>query len=139
MKAANAGTSFVSKAAKITKKGWTLEIRVPFSTLRYPKVNPQLWRIMLYRNYPRDFRYQMFSSTLPRGGNCFICRSNHLTGLENLPPAGHLVVAPYGTAKEDATPESSGCAEANSGLVVGFDIRHAVDVIDQCLGGRPLK
>ena len=46
----------------------------------------------------------MFSATLPRGGNCFICRSNALTGLENLPPAGHLVVAPYGTAKEDAVP-----------------------------------
>ena len=91
-------------AAKITKDGWTLEIRVPFSSLRYPKVNPQLWRIMLYRNYPRAFRYQMFSATLPRGGNCFICRTGPLTGLENLPSGGHLVVAPYVTAKEEGVP-----------------------------------
>ena len=91
-------------SAKITKDGWTLEIRVPFSTLRYPKVNPQLWRIMLYRNYPRAFRYQMFTSTLPRGGNCFICRTGPLTGLENLPSGGHLVVAPYVTAKEEGVP-----------------------------------
>ena len=91
-------------AAKITKEGWVLEMRVPFSSLRYPRGDKQTWGILLYRNYPREFRYQMFSSKLPRGGNCFICRSNHLTGLDNLPPAGHLVVAPYVTAKEDAVP-----------------------------------
>ncbi len=91
-------------AAKITKEGWVLEMRVPFSSLRYPKGERQTWGILLYRNYPREFRYQMFSAKLPRGGNCFICRSNHMTGLENLPPSGHLVVAPYVTAKEDAVP-----------------------------------
>jgi Domain of unknown function (DUF5916) len=91
-------------AAKITKEGWVLEMRVPFSSLRYPRGDKQTWGILLYRNYPREFRYQMFSATLPRGGNCFICRSNHMTGLDNLPPSGHLVVAPYVTAKEDAVP-----------------------------------
>ncbi|HYT32260.1 MAG TPA: DUF5916 domain-containing protein, partial [Thermoanaerobaculia bacterium] len=91
-------------AAKITSEGWILEMRVPFSSLRYPTGDPQTWGILLYRNYPRDFRYQMFSARLPRGGNCFICRSNVLTGLEHLPPAGHLIVAPYVTAKEDAVP-----------------------------------
>ena len=91
-------------AAKITAEGWVLEMRVPFSSLRYPRTDPQTWGILLYRNYPRQFRYQMFSAKLPRGGNCFICRSNPLTGLEHLPPAGHLVVAPYVTAKEEAAP-----------------------------------
>jgi hypothetical protein len=100
----NSPDLFWEASAKITKEGWTLEIRVPFSTLRYPKVNPQRWRIMLYRNYPRAFRYQMFTSTLPRGGNCFICRTGPLTGLENLPSGGHLVVAPYVTVKEQGVP-----------------------------------
>ena len=60
-------------AAKITKDGWVLEMRVPFSSLRYPKGDPQTWAIMLYRNYPRQFRYQFFTSKLPRGSSCFIC------------------------------------------------------------------
>src|SRR5437867_2809033 len=68
-------------AGRVTPEGWTLELRIPFSSLRYSKADPQTWRIMLYRNYPRDFRTQMFSTTLPRGSNCFICRSNPLTGL----------------------------------------------------------
>ena len=95
---------FWDSATKIEKDRWVLEMRIPFSTLRYSHANPQVWSILLYRNYPRAFRYQMFSSKLPRGGNCFICRSSRLTGLENLPPGGHLVVAPYGTAKEVGVP-----------------------------------
>ena len=93
-------------AAKITKDGWILEMRVPFSSLRYPRGDPQTWRIMLYRNYPRDFRYQMFTSKLPRGGNCFICHTAPLTGLEGLPAGGHVIAAPYLTAREEGVPRS---------------------------------
>lgn len=91
-------------AAKITKDGWVLEMRVPFSSLRYPKGNPQTWNILLYRNYPRDFRYQFFSAKLPRG-NCFVCRANVLTGLEGLPSGGKLIAAPYVTGKELGEPQ----------------------------------
>ena len=86
---------FWESATKITARGWTLEMRIPFSSLRYKNVDPQTWGILLYRNYPRDHHYQFFSARLPRGGNCFVCRSNSLVGLEHLPGGGHLVAAPY--------------------------------------------
>jgi hypothetical protein len=85
---------FWDSAAKINSNGWTLEIRIPFSTLRYNGSAPE-WGIMLYRNWPRERRYQMFANKLPRGSNCFICNENKLVGLQDLPPAGHLVTAPY--------------------------------------------
>jgi hypothetical protein len=91
-------------AAKITERGWTLEIRVPFSSLRYRNADPQTWGILLYRNYPREFRYQMFSAKLPRGGNCFICRSNTLVGLEKLPSGGRIVAAPYASVSQQSEP-----------------------------------
>ena len=92
-------------AGRITAEGWVLELRIPFTSLRYKRSDPQQWNIMLYRNHPYDFRHQYFSTKLPRGGNCFICRSNPLTGLTGLPSGGHLVVAPYVTAAQDAFPE----------------------------------
>lgn len=92
---------FWDSAARITEKGWTLEIRIPFSSLRYPKTDVQRWGVMLYRNYPRDFRYQLFSARLPRGGNCFICNSNGLEGLRDLPSSGGVVIAPYANASQD--------------------------------------
>lgn len=95
---------FWDSVGRITKTGWVLEMRVPFSSLRYPKASVQTWGILLYRNYPRDFRRQMFSTKLPRSENCFICHENPLTGLEGLPSGGALVVAPYATAKEEGTP-----------------------------------
>jgi hypothetical protein len=89
---------FWDSAAKITDKGWNLEIRIPFSTLRYKGSAPD-WGIMLYRNWPRDRRYQIFANKLPRGSNCFVCNENKLVGLQDLPSGGHLVAAPYLTAK----------------------------------------
>jgi len=97
---------FWDAAARITERGWTLEIRVPFSSLRYRNVDPQTWGILLYRNMPRDFRYQIFSARLPRGSNCFVCHSNPLGGLEHLPTAGHLVAAPFVTGTSNAHPQS---------------------------------
>ncbi|HTQ80480.1 MAG TPA: carbohydrate binding family 9 domain-containing protein, partial [Thermoanaerobaculia bacterium] len=67
---------FWDSAARIVKDGWVLEMRIPFSSLRYNRSDPQTWGILLYRNYPRDFHYQMFSAPLPRGSNCFICHEN---------------------------------------------------------------
>ena len=93
-------------AGRITDRGWILEMRIPFSSLRYAKADPQTWRIMLYRNHPRDFRYQHFSTRLPRGGNCFICRSNPLVGLSGLPSGGGIVAAPYVSGSQSASPEN---------------------------------
>ena len=95
---------FWESATKLTDRGWTLEIKIPFSSLRYKTGDPQTWGILLYRNYPRDFHYQFFSARLPRGGNCFVCRSNVLVGLEHLPSGGHLVAAPYVSASRTAQP-----------------------------------
>ena len=91
---------FWDSAARITSTGWSLEIRIPFSSLRYSSSNPNEWGIMLYRNWPRERRYQMFGNKLPRGKNCFICNESKLTGLEGLPPGGHVVTAPYVTARQ---------------------------------------
>lgn len=86
---------FWDSATHITDKGWTLEIRIPFSSLSYSRRDPQRFRIMLFRNYPREFRYEFFTTQLPRDSPCFICRANPLVGLTGLPAGGGIVLAPY--------------------------------------------
>lgn len=111
-------------AGKINETGWQLELRIPFSSLRYAENGaPQTWGILLYRNHPRDRRFQYFSARLPRDVNCFICNSNKLTGLENLPSGAHWVAAPYATAAQESAPRAGlgtsledGDAEADGGL-----------------------
>jgi hypothetical protein len=96
---------FWDSAARITSTGWALEIRVPFSSLRYDSADVQTWGILLYRNRPRDFRYQMFNVKLPRGSACFICHEQKITGLTGLPGGNHAVLAPYATGRRDTFPE----------------------------------
>jgi hypothetical protein len=120
---------FWDSAARITDRGWTLEIRVPFSSLRYRNVDPQTWGIFLYRNYPRDFRYQMFSAQIPRGSNCFICRANTLTGLSGLPGGGHIVAAPYVSGTSEGRPRNGlGSPLVDRGKVRGgLDVKWTLD------------
>jgi hypothetical protein len=91
-------------AGKPTPTGWTLEIRIPFTSLRYANESNPTWGILLYRNYPRERRYQFFSARLPRDVNCFICNSSKLTGLTNLPKGSHLILAPFATAQQSSFP-----------------------------------
>lgn len=118
---------FWDSATRITPRGWTLEIRIPFSSIRYRNVDPQTWHILLYRNYPRDFHYQFFSARMPRDSNCFVCRSNVLTGLERLPSGGHLVAAPFATATGVAAPSGERGTPLGGGTVqsrVGVDVKY---------------
>ncbi|HQR45114.1 MAG TPA: DUF5916 domain-containing protein, partial [Thermoanaerobaculia bacterium] len=118
---------FYDTAAKITATGWQVEFRIPLATLRYPKSDPQSWGILLIRNYPREFRYQIASSPIPRGSNCFLCHMTSLTGITGLPAGGNLVAAPYVSAKEDgsradpfdpASPFENGSVKPDAGLDV---------------------
>ena len=96
----NSPDFFWDAAGRITATGWTLEIRVPFTSLRYTDTGQPTWGILLYRNYPRDRRYQFFSARLPRDVNCFICNSSKLAGLADLPRGSHMVVAPFATGSQ---------------------------------------
>jgi hypothetical protein len=127
---------FYDTAAKITSAGWTAEYRIPFSSLRYPKRDSQTWGIQVWRNYPRDFRYFIHSNPIPRGSNCGLCHIRTITGLTGLPEGGHLVVAPYATATQNARPESglgsdlkNDSAEGDGGLDAKWTPgpNHAID------------
>ncbi len=119
---------FWDSAAKITERGWTLELRIPFSSLRYRTVDPQTWGIILFRNYPRAFRYQFFSTRLPKNSNCLVCYENTLVGLEHLPPGGHLVAAPYvnGVVATHAQDDTAGEPLAPSSIKarLGIDLKY---------------
>jgi hypothetical protein len=95
---------FYDTAAQLTGDGWTAEMRIPLSSLRYPKRAENRWGILIWRNYPRDQRYAIYSSPQPRGSNCLICVSREITGLTGLPGGGHFVGAPYVTGQRLGEP-----------------------------------
>lgn len=96
---------FFESAARVTPDGWSAEIRIPLSTLRYPARDPQTWGVMFIRNYPRRFRYVMANVQIPKSSNCFICHEDDFGGIEGLPMGGHMTLAPYTSAQRvESTP-----------------------------------
>jgi hypothetical protein len=117
---------FWDAAGKITATGWNLEIRIPFSSLRYADPANPTFGMLLYRNYPRDRHYQFFTARMPRDVNCFVCNSSKLTGLEDLPRGSHMVLTPYATSQRTDEPTAGpGSALANGTSVsdAGLDVK----------------
>lgn len=117
---------FWESAARVTATGWTLEIRVPYTSLRYERAETLTWGILLYRNRPRDYRYQIFSAPMPRDRTCFVCNENVLTGLSGLPPGGAVTAAPYVAARQLTVPREppgSGLVTEPIDLEAGLDVK----------------
>ena len=120
----NSPDFFWDSQTKLTDHGWNVEMRIPFSSLRYSGSNPAQWGLILYRNMPRDRRYQIFSNKLPRGSNCFVCNYAKITGLEGLPSGGHVVAAPYVTARDSGRASNGGpIAYGKAATNAGADIK----------------
>jgi len=117
---------FWDSAARIDERGWTLEIRIPFASLRYADSNPERWRVLLYRNWPRDYQYEITSTPLPRESHCIVCNFQPLVGLESLPTGNHWVFAPYVAGSRISTPRSGLGSPLRAGAVdqeTGFDAK----------------
>jgi len=117
---------FYDTAAQLTADGWTAEMRIPLSSLRYPRQAENHWGILVWRNYPRDQRYAFHSSPIDRGSNCWICHSRELTGLTGLPGGGHFVGAPYVTGQRLGEPGNgpgSPLEDQKAKLDAGLDVK----------------
>src|SRR5688572_3529707 len=89
---------FYEAVARRTPEGWAAEMRIPLASLRYPSSDPQTWGVILMRNYPRDFRYVMSNTPIPKSSGCFLCHAATVTGIEGLPSGSHFTLTPYTTA-----------------------------------------
>jgi hypothetical protein len=102
--------------------GWTAELRIPFSSLRYGDPPAKVWSTMVFRNWPRDQLYRISTSKLPREQNCFICLNDPLTGLSDLPPARHLELTPNATLRS-VTRHGGGRSAREDEIVPSLDIK----------------
>ncbi len=86
------------QATQVTEAGWTAEVRIPFSQLRFSPDEEQVWGIQLRRNIFRNQERVAFPfvPTLDRGG---ASRFAHLDGIENIRSGQKLEILPYAAAR----------------------------------------
>ena len=81
-------------ATTIDEEGWTSEIRIPLSSLRYQAGVENSWAYVIYRNLPREQVVSIASAPIPRGANCDLCYANVLEGIP-VEQSGSLSVIPH--------------------------------------------
>jgi hypothetical protein len=80
-------------ATVIDEQGWSAEIRIPLSSLRYQAGIEKSWAYVVYRNLPREQVVTLASAPIPRGANCDLCYANLLEGIP-VDRSGSLNVIP---------------------------------------------
>ncbi|MFC2168882.1 DUF5916 domain-containing protein, partial [Acidobacteriota bacterium] len=87
-------------AGKITSWGYSVEIAIPFSSLRFQKTKEsQIWGINIVRGYPRNVMYQIWSQPYDRSNTCRICQYIKIDGFENVSPGRNIEINPTLTGK----------------------------------------
>lgn len=79
---------------QITKEGWTVEMRIPYSALRFSEKTGSTWGLNMFRNI-RRYNSNNSWSLIDRKINGFIHQEGQLTGLKNIKAPFRLSLSPY--------------------------------------------
>ena len=110
-------------------QGWTVELAIPFRSLRYRGSGPQIWGINIRRNV-RWKNELSYLSPVPRQygarGILRLSQAATLAGLEAPPPSLNLDVKPYVVAstKEDRVLDP--LADDRYDADAGFDVKYGI-------------
>jgi hypothetical protein len=105
--------------------GWTAEMRIPYSQLRFERRDRHVWGV----NYKREIARRNEQSYLvpqPQNASGFVSRFADLVGIEHVKPPARLELLPYVTARaeylshDDGDPFNDG---SSLGSNLGADVK----------------
>jgi hypothetical protein len=80
-----------SAAGRIDGDGYTVEIAIPLSSLRFPRTEgKQTWGLDALRFYPRSQRARISDHPLDRNVSCYLCQNSKITGFSGITPGRAL-------------------------------------------------
>ncbi len=95
-------------AGRITDFGWVVEMAVPFTSLRFPNVEEQVWKVDFWRNRPRESRFQYSWAAYDRNENCWPCQWGTLKGIKGVKPGAGFQFLPAVVAHQSASMNQRG-------------------------------
>ncbi|MBE0457524.1 carbohydrate binding family 9 domain-containing protein [Pseudoalteromonas sp. KG3] len=94
-------------AGQITEQGYVVEMRIPFTALRFPKNKADMtWGFALWRNYPREVLYQLSNVGFDRDVKCSFCQFDKITGFNAMEPSKNIQLTPTLTALRNDVKEA---------------------------------
>lgn len=78
----------------ILDNGWSVEMRIPYSALRFNKADEYVWRVNFKRTV-RRIRQENWWSEVDPNVDGFLTQSGYLTGIRDIEPPTRLMFYPY--------------------------------------------
>lgn len=115
-------------AAKINNDGWSFEMFIPFSAIRFGKKNVQDWGLNIMRRR-RKTGQDFFWQNVDQNVNGFLTQEGTLTGLENIKPPLRLQLSPYLSTylNHDGTDEAKGKKRTTATINGGMDVKYGIN------------
>lgn len=112
-------------AVRVIDQGWSVEMRIPNSMLRFPKSEVQTWGIHFTRRIPRLGETSEWPLVPRAERSNLVARFGQLTDISNIEPRPNLQVRPYTVAGLDSRedPGNPGDAVVNANLDIGGDVK----------------
>ncbi len=110
-------------AVKINEKGWVVEMKIPYSELRFPKKNVQEWGINILRLVNRTSTMYDWNFVDNKKGS-YMLYDGVLQGIENINPPIRLSFLPYFSTYLNNF-EGKTTANFNGGMDVKYGINDA--------------
>jgi hypothetical protein len=79
---------------RITDKGWTVEMRIPYSALRFSEKAGSIWGLNMFRNI-RRYNSNNSWNFIDRTISGFIHQEGQMTGIKEVKPPVRLSFSPY--------------------------------------------
>jgi hypothetical protein len=94
-------------ASQVDAQGWTAEIRIPLSQLRFDPADEQTWGLQVQR---RIYRFEERSTwqPIPADVEGWVSNFGDLTGLQNLEPKRRFEIVPYAVGRAESSPSVAG-------------------------------
>jgi hypothetical protein len=110
-------------SAKISGIGWTAEFAIPFTTLRYPRAEEQVWTLNMQRNIRRH-NEQSFWSPIPIQFSIYrLALAGSVSGLQ-VPSQRNLKLLPYVLGEVQQENRETTTTENN--FEFGIDLKYSI-------------
>ncbi|PTM08429.1 MAG: protein with DOMON-like ligand-binding domain protein, partial [Bacteroidetes bacterium] len=108
-------------AVKIVDDGWIVEIKIPYSALRFSNKGVQTWGINFHRRHMRDNRQYTWNPIDISNGKKIGQMHGEIRGIENISPPTRLAFFPFTSA---ITRSYDG--ENDSDFSFGMDVKYGI-------------
>lgn len=113
-------------ATQIDDKGWTVEMRIPYSQLRFSKQDEYVWGVNFIRSIERHKERNDFVM-VPKKESGWVSRFADLTGIRDINPPARMEILPYVVSSHANTNQFDQADPFHSGNTftgnVGVDVK----------------